>query len=83
MGWRRFFLALARRVLCPPPPPASRADLVEVDRVATVSDDRLEFAIWTRGGKHHTFRASSRDQFVAWTGGLQQYVVLAQAYYAL
>ena len=58
-------------------------DLVEVDRLAIVSDDRFEFAIYKRSGVHHTFRAATREQFVSWTGGLQSYVAMAQAYYTL
>lgn len=48
-----------------------------------VSEDRLEFAIWARSGKHHTFRATSREQFLSWTTGVPRYVGMAQAYYAL
>lgn len=58
-------------------------DLVEVDRLAIVSEDRFEFAIYKRSGVHHTFRAATRDQFVSWTSGLQSYVEMAQAYYTL
>jgi len=58
-------------------------DLVEVERLAIVSEESLAFVIWTRGGKHHTFRALNRGQFVHWTGGLSQYIAMAHAYYTL
>ena len=56
-------------------------DLVEVDRLVIVSDDRFEFAIYKRSGVHHTFRAASREQFASWYSGLQSYIAMAQAYY--
>jgi len=58
-------------------------DLVEVDRVAIVSEDRLEFTLHTRSrsGKNRTFRALTKQEFKSWTLGLQQYVHMAQAYY--
>ena len=58
-------------------------DLVDVDRLTIVSEDRFEFSIWARSGKHHTFRATSREQFSTWTLGVPRYVSMAQAYYAL
>ena len=60
-------------------------DLVEVERVAIVSEDRLEFVLHMRGrsGKSRTFRALNKQEFKSWTLGLQQYVRLAQAYYAM
>ena len=72
----------------PPRPPTappkackhgSRADLVEVDRVAIVSEDRLEFTLHTRSrsGKNRTFRALTKQEFKSWTLGLQQYVHMA------
>jgi hypothetical protein len=62
---------------------AASADLVEVDRVAIVSEDRLEFTLHTRSrsGKNRTFRALTKQEFKSWTLGLQQYVHMAQAYY--
>ena len=58
-------------------------DLVDIDRLSVVSEDRFEFAIWARSGKHHTFRATSREQFLNWTRGVPRYVGMACAYYAL
>ena len=60
-------------------------DLVEVESVAIVSEDRLEFVLHMRGrsGKSRTFRALNKQEFKSWTLGLQQYVRLAQAYYAM
>jgi hypothetical protein len=54
-----------------------------VERIAIVSEDSLAFALWTRSGKHHTFRALSRSQFNHWTRNLQQYVAMAHAFYTL
>ena len=63
----------------------ARADLAEVDRVVIVSEDRLEFAIHMRAqsGKHRTFRCTRKEDYKSWTVGLQQYVGMAQAYYAM
>ena len=53
--------------------------------MAIVSEDRLEFAIHmrARSGKHRTFRCLKKEDFKSWTVGLQQYVTMAQAYYAM
>ena len=60
-------------------------DLVDVERVDVVSEDRLEFAIHmrARGSKSRSFRALSKQEFKSWTIGLQQYVAMAQAFYDL
>ena len=60
-------------------------DLAEVERVAIVSEERLEFAIHARarGGKVRAFRALNKQDFKSWTLGLRQYVTMAQAYYAM
>jgi len=52
---------------------------------AIVAEDRLEFAIHmrSRSGKSRSFRALSKHEFKSWTLGLQQYVSMAQAYYAM
>ena len=56
-----------------------------MDRVAVVSEDRLEFAIHmrARGNKDRTFRCLKREDFRSWTLGLQQYVNMAKAYYSM
>ena len=45
--------------------------------------ERWEFALCTRNGRSYTFRALAKDNFVEWTTGLQQFMGMARAYYAL
>ena len=47
------------------------------------SQERREFALCTRNGRSYTFRAEVKESFDMWTIGLQQFMSMARAYYAL
>ena len=58
-------------------------DLAQIDRIAILSEERREFALCTRNGRSYTFRAEVKESFDNWTMGLQQFMGMARAYYAL
>ena len=58
-------------------------DLAQIDQIVIHSEDRREFALCTRNGRSYTFRADTKESFEMWTTGLQQFMGMARAYYAL
>ena len=58
-------------------------DLAQIDRIAIHSEERREFALCTRNGRSYTFRADTKENFAMWTTGLEQFMGMARAYYAL
>ena len=58
-------------------------DLAQIDRIVIHSEEQREFALCTRNGRSYTFRAETKDSLEMWTTGLQQFMGMARAYYAL
>eukprot|EP00320_Phaeocystis_rex_P020004 CAMPEP_0119070342 /NCGR_PEP_ID=MMETSP1178-20130426/37946_1 /TAXON_ID=33656 /ORGANISM="unid sp, Strain CCMP2000" /LENGTH=155 /DNA_ID=CAMNT_0007052171 /DNA_START=21 /DNA_END=488 /DNA_ORIENTATION=- len=58
-------------------------DLAQIDQIVILSEERREFALCTRNGRSYTFRAEAEESFEMWTTGLQQFMGMARAYYAL